>query len=87
VDIVSQIVDGRILSQVMTLPVNLQNILVEVTVKPAAQNVKQPSLTRSALKKQLKGSHTESMLGILPAVNISLVELRAERRLKYENHN
>ena len=84
---VSQIVDGQLLSQVISLPKTLQNILVEVTVKPAAQNTKQPILTRNALRKKLQGSHTESLSGILPSVSVSLDELRAERRMKYDNHN
>ena len=84
---VSQIVDGRLLSQVITLPKTLQNILVEVTVKPASQNTKQPILTRNTLRKQLQGSHTESLSSVLPSISLSLDELRAERRMKYDNHN
>ncbi|MCL2321569.1 MAG: hypothetical protein FWC47_05605 [Oscillospiraceae bacterium] len=84
---VSQIVDGRLLSQVISLPKTLQNILVEVTVRPATQNPKQPILTRSTLRKQLQGSHTESLSGVLASVSLSLDELRMERRMKYDNHN
>ena len=84
---VSQIVDGRILSQVISLPKTLQNILVEVIVKPAALNTKQPVLTRNTLRTQLQGSHTESLSGALPSVSLSLDELRKERRMKYDNHN
>ena len=84
---VSQIVDGRLLSQVISLPKTLQNILVEVTVKPASQNTKQLNLTRNALRKQLRGSHTESLSGVLPSVSSSLDEIRTERRMKYDNNN
>ena len=84
---VNQIVDGRLLSKVISLPESLQNILVEVTVKPADQNEIQPNLTRNMLRKSLQGSHTKSLLGILPSADLSLKELQAERRAKYENHN
>ena len=84
-EIVSQIVDGRLLSQVISLPKTLQNILVEVTVKPAAQNTKQPVLTRNTLRTQLQGSHTESLSGALSSVSLSLDELRMERRACFKN--
>jgi len=84
---VCQIVDGRILSQIISLPKNLQNILVEVTVRPASENTKQPIITRNTLRKQLKGSHTASLSSVLPSINLSLNELRLERRMKYDNNN
>ena len=83
---VSQIVDGRLLSQVISLPKTLQNILVEVTVRPAAQSLRQPILTRNTLRKQLQGSHTESLSGVLASVSLSLDELRMERRMKYDKN-
>ena len=84
-EVVSQVVEGKLLNQVIPLPLSLLNVLVEVTVKPASQKDIPPLLTREALRRKLKGSHTQSLAGVLPSVNLSLEELRAERRLRYEN--
>ena len=80
-----QIVEGSLLNQVIALPKSLQNILVEVTVKPVIEEAKPEKLTRNMLRAQLQGSHTESLSGILPAdMDMTLEELRKERRTKYE---
>ena len=80
-----QIVEGSLLNQVIALPKSLQNILVEVTVKPVINEAKPEKLTRNKLRSQLQGSHTESLSGILPvSIDITLEELRGERRMKYE---
>ena len=83
-EVVHQFIDGKILSQVITLPKPMQEMLVEIVVKPAKKN-EASSLSRSELSKLLRGSHTESLTGALVASdNMTLKELRAERRLKYE---
>ena len=83
-EVIHQIIDGKILNQVVALPKPMQEILVEIIVKPADKK-ERLLLTRSELHKQLRGSHTESLSGALQAnANMTLNELRAERRLKYE---
>jgi len=81
---IQQIVDGKLLSQIIPLPESLRSIFVKITVMPAVESAK-PMITRSKLRKQLQGSHTESLSGVLqPQKDITLEELRAERRTKYE---
>ena len=81
---IQQIVDGRILNQVIPLPESLQSILVKITVTPAIEKSK-PMLNRNELRNQLHGSHTESLTGVLQIQSdMTLKELRAERRAKYE---
>ena len=62
---IQQIVDGKILSQVISLPESLRSILVKITVTPATEKPKPTTLTRSQLRNQLHGSHTESLSGVL----------------------
>ena len=81
---IQQIVDGKTLSQIIPLPESLRSILVKITVTPAAEKSK-PALTRTELRNQLRGSHTESLSGVLQSQpDMTLEELRAERRTKYE---
>ena len=81
---IRQIIDGKILNQVIALPKPMQEILVEIVVKPVEKKAR-PRLTRSELRKRLRGSHTESLSGALKTnASMTLKELRAERRLKYE---
>ena len=61
---IHQIIDGKILNQVVSLPKPMQKILVEIVVKPAEKSAR-PLLTRSELHKRLRGSHTESLSGVL----------------------
>ena len=82
---VRQIVSGSILSQVISLPKNLQNSQVEVIVRPVAQKERSHPMTCEQLQRLLYGSHTEALSGvILTDDDIDLDELRAERRTKYE---
>ena len=81
---IHQVIEGKILSQVISLPKSFQNILVEIIVKPSVENNK-VTLTRENLYAQLRGSHTESLSGILKTQpDITLDEIRKERRVKYE---
>ena len=83
-DAIHQIIDGKVLNQVIALPKPMQDIVLEITIKPADKQAK-PALTRNALQKRLHGSHTESLSHALQInANLRLKELRAERRLKYE---
>ena len=81
---IHQVIEGRILNQVIALPKPMQDIFVEIIIRPARKQVK-PTLTRSELRSRLRGSHTESLSGIIKAnSDIMLKDLRAERRVKYE---
>ena len=55
---ISQVVEGRVLGQVISLPKALQESMVRITVVPIAdKNVKKTTkLTRAMLKEKLKGS-------------------------------
>ena len=79
-----QVIEGRTLSKVITLPKSLQDALLEITVTPIIQ--KEPlQLTRSKLKSFLQGSHTEALSGALQVQSDMLLEeSRAERRIRYE---
>ena len=81
---VHQIVEGKVLSRVIDLPKSLHEMLVEITITPIKEKGK-PLLSRSKLREQLRGSHTESISGVIkPQMKIDLEELRKERRTKYE---
>jgi hypothetical protein len=78
---IHQVIDGRILNQVISLPKPLQEVMVEIIIKPAATKSKL-TMTRSELRARLRGSHTESLSGALRAnTDMTLDELRAERRM------
>ena len=84
---IRQVVDGRILSKVISLPKPMQSIFVEVVITPTEKQSK-PTMTRSQLKAKLKGSHTEVLSGALHNnSNMTLEDYRAERREKYERVN
>jgi hypothetical protein len=79
-----QIIDGKILNQVIDLPKPMQDIFVEVIIKPAQKQVK-PKIARGELRARLRGSHTESLSGAIQTTgDMTLEKLRAERRVKYE---
>jgi len=81
---VHQVIDGKILNQVVTLPKTMQDILVEIVVRPAEGQTK-AMLTRNELRARLAGSHTESLSGVIQIdEDVMLQEFRAERRNKYE---
>ena len=84
---VHQVVNGRVLNRVIKLPKAMQDIFVEVTVKPAEEQ-KNPVISRNELRAKLKGSHTESLSGVIKgSKEMTLEEHRAERRSKYERAN
>jgi hypothetical protein len=84
---IRQVVDGRILSKVISLPKPMQSIFVEVVITPTEKQSK-PTMTRSQLKAKLKGSHTEVLSGALHSNgDMTLEGYRAERREKYERVN
>ena len=85
---ITQVIDGQVLGQVISLPKDLQNTTLKITIVPAvpiapAKQEKSPKLTRAMLKEMLKGSDIEAITGILKdAGDIDLKEMQAERRMK-----
>ena len=63
---IHQVIDGRILNHVISLPKPLQEVMVEIIIKPVAIKPKL-TITRSELRARLRGSHTESLSGVLRA--------------------
>jgi hypothetical protein len=61
---ISQVVDGHVLNQIITLPKPLQDSKVRIIVVPIAQSTSQKT-TRTLLRKSLKGSSTEALTGVL----------------------
>ena len=81
---IRKIVDGKVLNQVISLPITMQNTLVEIIVIPV-ENRTNIALKRSELQARLRGSHTESLSGALPSnAEMTVAEMRRERRMKYE---
>ena len=81
---IRKIVEGKILNQVVALPVTMHNKLVEVIILPVEHSANS-TLKRSELRAMLSGSHTESLSGALPSdAELTVAEVRRERRAKYE---
>ena len=84
---VTQIVDSTLLSGIITLPKRFLNKKVEVIVTFNEEKTDIPKLTISDIDKMIKGTITETLIGIIPQSNMSLSEYRAERLSKYECPN
>ena len=81
---VHQIMKGKVLSQIIDLPKSLHETLVEITVKPVGETRKS-LFSKSKLREQLRGSHTESLSGIIQLQDEMDVDaMRKERRAKYD---
>ena len=84
---IQQVVEGNVLDKLIPMPKSMRDGLVEITIVPLTQATPKPKphFSRNELRELLGGSHTESLTGILQVPHdISLKELRAERRGKYE---
>ena len=81
---VRQIIDSKLLNGVISLPKDFHNKKVEVIVFLKEEPSPMPSLTKSDIDIMLKGSITESLIGILPQSNMELEDYRSERLNKYE---
>ena len=81
---IKQIIDSRLLDGVIPLPKNFQNKKVEVIIFLNEEKKTLPSLTKNDIEAMLKGSVTESLIGVLPQSEITLENYRAERLAKYE---
>ena len=87
---VSQIVEGHVLGQVISLPKALQNTKLKITIVPVSSVVKDepPKLTRAMLQESLKGSKIEALTGIAKTDDIiDLKEMQAERRMLKYGHS
>jgi hypothetical protein len=77
--------DGR--SFVPIKPVSVkknQRAIVTILDEPVSVQTQMPKIKRSVLKAMMKGSVTESLIGIVPDSGMTLDEIRAERLSKYE---
>jgi hypothetical protein len=77
--------DGR--SFVPTKPVSVkknQRAIVTILDEPVSVQTQLPKIKRSVLKAMMKGSVTESLIGIISDSGMTLDEIRAERLSKHE---
>jgi len=83
---VRKVVAGSTLAQIIELPKYLQDTQVEIIVMPIVQNRSHQPVTRRQLEALLCGSDTEALTGALATdIDLDIVQLRAERRAKYES--
>ena len=81
---VRRIIDSSLLSGVISLPKGFQNRKVELIVFLTEEKAALPPIARADIHEMLKGSITESLIGILPDSDVSIEKYRAERLEKYE---
>ncbi len=81
---VRQIIDSSLLSGVIPLPRDFQNKKVELIVLLSDEKTTLPKFSDAELQAMLKGSVTESLIGVLPNSEMSIEEYRSERLKKYE---
>jgi len=81
---IRQFVDGRLLSNIITLPRYYQSRKVEIVIIPVEEKFGKLSFTRKEIDEMQKGSITEKLIGSVPNLNITLEDYRAERLSKYE---
>ena len=81
---VRQIIDSNLLNGVISLPKDFQNKSVEIFVFLKEEKAELPSLTKGDIDAMLKGSVTESLIGVLPRSGKDIEDYRAERLKKYE---
>ena len=83
-EMIREIIDSNLLSGVIALPKYFQNKKVEVIVFIKEEEKNLPLLNKIDIDTMLKGSVTESLIGILPNSGKSLDDYREERLKKYE---
>jgi hypothetical protein len=83
-DAVKRIISSDLLNGVIALPRIMQNKKVEVIVMLADEKRELPSLTKERIDAMIEGSVTESLIGALPNLSMSLDDYRIERLHKYE---
>ena len=83
-DAIRQIVDGRVLSGVISLPMRYRNTKVEIIVTPVREMTGKLLLSREEIDSMLKGTITETLVGAVPNRGETLEGYRAERLDKYD---
>jgi hypothetical protein len=63
---------------------NQSALVILDSVNTSANDHALPKISRAEIKAMMKGSVTESLIGIISDPNITLEEIRAERLSKYE---
>ncbi|MCL1981741.1 MAG: hypothetical protein FWG53_01445 [Clostridiales bacterium] len=81
---IRQIVDGRLLSSIITLPRYFQNTKVEIIVVPVKAAEEKLSFSRNDIDTMLAGTITETLIGAVPNKGKTLEDYRVERLGKYE---
>ncbi|MDR0221391.1 MAG: hypothetical protein LBI54_08325 [Lachnospiraceae bacterium] len=81
---IKQIISSDLLNGVIALPRVMQNKKVEVIVMLADEKRELPPLTIEHIDAMIGGSVTESLIGILPNLSMSLEDYRKERLQKHE---
>ena len=83
-EFVRQIVEGSELANVILLPASLRRGKVEVIALPISEKAPPSKISAENMEEMLEGSITQSLIGAIPASEISLEEIREEWLRKYE---
>ncbi|MCL1808141.1 MAG: hypothetical protein FWG42_00055 [Clostridiales bacterium] len=81
---IRQIVDGRLLSGIITLPRYYQNTKVEIIIVPMKVATEKLSLSRNDIDSMLMGTITETLIGAVPDHGKTLEDYRMERLGNHE---
>jgi hypothetical protein len=81
---IRKFVDSNLLNDVIPLPKNFQNKRVELVIFLYEKTPTLPKLRKSDIDTLLKGSVSETLIGVLPYSNKTIKDYRAERLTKYE---
>ena len=84
---VRQTIDANLLKSVIPLPNNFQNKELEVIIFLKEERAVLPPPAKTDIDAMLKGSVAESLIGVLPASDMTLQDYRFERLNKYERVN
>ena len=81
---IRQVIDAHLLSNIIPMPQHFYNQKVEVIVSPVVKKEGKPTLSRNQIDELMRGSISETLLGIIPDTGKTLKEYRAERLGRYE---
>ena len=79
-----KVIDSKLLDGVIPLPDYLKNKKIEIILFPSEEKTERLPLSIDDIDAMLKGSITESLIGVLPHSDKSLEEYRSERVKKHE---
>ena len=74
-----EIIDSRVLDQIITLPKSFHDRKVEILVFPVQEEHKMISIDREKIDELMKGSITQSLIGAVPLPDIAPREIRSLR--------